>query len=193
MDKPVIEHENLYNHLLQIDRELALETRQQGCPHCGGVLHRANYPRVPKGLSGLFDISHVVRFSFCCSGDECRRRTTPPSVRFLGRKQYLGVLVLLLCARRQVNQQSISGGLRACLRPNEKTVCRWLTWWRDIVPGTQFWTQAKGLFMPTLDTRVLCDELVEVFTVTHSSTGFHKLLRFISPLSSCHSTEIGVR
>ena len=82
MDKPVIEHENLYNKLLQIDIEFALDTREKGCPYCGGVLHRANYPRVPKGLSGLFDISHVVRFSFCCSGDECRRRTTLPLYDF---------------------------------------------------------------------------------------------------------------
>jgi len=193
MDKAVLEHENIYNDLLQIDREFALETREKGCPYCGGVLHRANYPRVPRGLSELFDISHIVRFSFCCSGDECRRRITPPSVRFLGRKQYLGVLVLLLCTRRQLSRQSFSGDLRACLMPHEKTVGRWLAWWRDIVPGTQFCTQAKGLFMPTLDIRVLCDELVEVFSVTHSCTGIHKLLRFISPLSSCQNTESGVR
>jgi len=189
MDKPVIEHENLYNKLLQIDIELALDTQEKGCPYCGGVLHRANYPRVPKGLSGLFDISHVVRFSFCCSGDECRRRTTPPSVRFLGRKQYLGVMVLLLCTRRQLSQQSITGDLRACLKPHEKTVWRWLTWWRSIVPGTKFWTGVKGLFMPTLNVSELCDELVQVFSATHSSTGIQKLLRFISPLSCCHITE----
>ena len=188
MDKPDIEHENLYNDLLQIDREFALETQHKGCPYCGGVLHRANYLRVPRGLSELFDISHVVRFSFCCSGDECRRRTTPPSVRFLGRKQYLGVLVLLLCARGQLSRTHTSGDLRACLRPHERTVCRWLAWWRDIVLGTRFWTHAKGLFMPTLNINVLCDELVEVFSATHSSAAIHRLLRFISPLSCFQDT-----
>ena len=80
MDKPVIEHDNLYNDLLQINREFALETQHKGYPYCGGVLHRANYPRVPRDLSKLFDISLVVRFHFCCSGDECRRRTAPPFI-----------------------------------------------------------------------------------------------------------------
>jgi len=36
---------------------------------------------------------------------------------------------------------------------------------------------------------VLCDDLVHVFSATHSSTGIRKLLRFISPLGCCHSTE----
>jgi hypothetical protein len=193
MDKLVIDYENLYNDLLQIDRQLALEIRVKGCPHCGGVLHSANYPRVLKGLSGLFAISQVVRFSFCCSSDECRRRITPPSVRFLGRKQYPGVVVLLLCARRHLSQQPISGALRAHLGPHENTVRRWQTWWRNIVPATQFWTQAKGLIMPPLDTRTLCDDLMELFSVTHSSTGLYKLLRFISPLSSCRISELGAR
>ena len=193
MEKLAIDFENLYNDLLQIDRHLALEIRVKGCPHCGSVLHSANYPRVPKGLSGLFNISHVVRFSFCCSSDECRRRITPPSVRFLGRKQYLGVLVLLLCARRHLSQQPISEALRAHLRPHGKTVYRWLAWWQNIVPGTQFWTQAKGLIMPPLDTRTLCDDLMELFSVTRLSTGLYKLLRFISPLSSCRNSELSAR
>ena len=80
MYKSVIEHNNFYKDLLQIDREFALETQHKGCPYCGGVLHRANCPRVPRGLSKLFDISDVACFNFWCSGEECRRRTTPPFI-----------------------------------------------------------------------------------------------------------------
>ena len=90
--------------------------------------------------------------------------------------------------RRQLSQTHTSADLRACLRPHKKTVCRWLAWWRDIVPGTRFWTHAKGLFMPTLNSNVLCDELVEVFSATHSSAAIHRLLRFISPLSCFQDT-----
>ncbi len=183
MDNQAIDIENLYNNLLQIDREFALETRMKGCPHCGCVLHSANYPRVPKGLSGLFDISQVVRFSFCCSSDECRRRVTPASVRFLGPKQYLGVLVVLLCAKRHLNHKPISEALRARTSPYEKTVCRWMAWWQDVVPGTRFWAQAKGRIMPPLDTGAFCDDLVALFSVTHLPVGLSRLLCFISPLS----------
>ena len=64
MDKPVIEHDNLYNDLLQINRESTLETQHKGCPYCGGVLHRANYPQVPRGLLKRFGISHASAFKF---------------------------------------------------------------------------------------------------------------------------------
>jgi hypothetical protein len=40
------------------------------------------------------------RFSFCCDRDGCRNRATPPSVRFLGRKVYLGAVVMLISASR---------------------------------------------------------------------------------------------
>ena len=183
MDNQAIDIENLYNELLQIDRELALETRAKGCPHCGCVLHRANYPRVPKGLSALFDISQVVRFSFCCSNDECRRRVTPASVRFLGSKQYLGILVVLFCATRSLNRKPISESLRTRVSPCKSTVCRWLAWWKDDVPGTRFWTQAKGRIMPTPDTGIFCDDLVTLFSITQLTGGLSRLLRFISPLS----------
>ena len=36
------------------------------------------------------------RFSFCCDRDGCRKRVTPPSVRFLGRRVYLGAVVILI-------------------------------------------------------------------------------------------------
>ena len=42
-----------------------------------------------------------IRLSFCCDRDGCRKRTTPPSVRFLGRKVYLGAIVILISAMRQ--------------------------------------------------------------------------------------------
>ena len=56
------------------------------------------YGRKPRGLPDGIDPGPVlpVRFSFCCSVDGCRRRHTPPSVRFLGRKVYLSVMVVLL-------------------------------------------------------------------------------------------------
>ncbi len=35
---PTITDESFYDYLLQIDIDLALETRQKGCPFCGGAL-----------------------------------------------------------------------------------------------------------------------------------------------------------
>ena len=68
-----------------VDKDLAATTKKQGCS-CGGRLHCANYPRKPRGGCENLPQSYDYRLSFCCDRDGCRKRTTPPSVRFLGRK-----------------------------------------------------------------------------------------------------------
>jgi hypothetical protein len=83
--------------LFSIDQDLAETTREKACP-CGGRLHRANYPRKPRGGPDDLPEPYRQRFSFCCERDGCRKRTTPPSVRFLGRKVYLGAVVILISA-----------------------------------------------------------------------------------------------
>lgn len=89
---------SLFELLLKIDDELAEETRESGCPHCGSGLHRAGYERKPRGGPAGLGERFNRRSSFCCGQDGCRRRATPPSVRFLGRRVYLGAVVVLLSA-----------------------------------------------------------------------------------------------
>ena len=91
--------ERLYDYLLVLDRELSERARCAGCPQCGGRLHSASYPRKPRGgPRGLGDAAHARRFSLCCA--RCRKRVTPPSVRFLGRRVYTGVALVLACVRK---------------------------------------------------------------------------------------------
>ena len=88
---------NFFRLLLRFDEELAGETRAGGC-RCGGVLHQANYPRKPKGCLKELQADYGLRFSFCCN--LCRKRCTSVSVRFLGRRVYLAVAMVLLSTRR---------------------------------------------------------------------------------------------
>ena len=44
------------------------------------------------------DPEATKRFSFCCDQEGCRRRHTPPSVRFLGRRVYGGLVAVLIPA-----------------------------------------------------------------------------------------------
>ena len=78
--------------LLRIDHDLAASTRADGC-RCGGVLHRADYPRKPRGCPIEVRDDHCSRLSFCCS--VCRRRATSRSVRFLARRVYFALAVVL--------------------------------------------------------------------------------------------------
>jgi hypothetical protein len=90
---------NFWTLLFRIDEDLAAQTRAAGCVFCGGKLHSARYPRKPRGVvCGLGGEAYERRLSFCCARDRCRRRSTPPSVRFLGRRVYLSAVVVLVTA-----------------------------------------------------------------------------------------------
>jgi hypothetical protein len=86
--------------LARIDADLAETVRRAGCRLCGAVLHRAPFPRKPRGGPTELPDGYDRRHSFCCAVDGCRTRHTPPSVRFLGRKVYLGAVVVLATALR---------------------------------------------------------------------------------------------
>ena len=77
-----------WQFLFSVDLDMADTTRSKGCS-CGGRLHRADYPRKPRGGPDDLPEEYRQRLSFCCDRDGCRKRSTPPSVRFLGRKVYL--------------------------------------------------------------------------------------------------------
>ena len=89
MYQNLLDRSTLYPILRNLDEKLAAEARERGCP-CGGQLHRACYPRKPRGAPREVeeDKAYRQRLSFCCAKEGCRRRTTPPSVLFLGRKVY---------------------------------------------------------------------------------------------------------
>lgn len=91
---------NFHTHLLTIDSELAQAVQEQGCRHCSGSLHQAHYPRIAFGITSEIAPLYSFRFSFCCA--DCRRRTTPTSVRFFGRRRYVTTLFILLCASRSL-------------------------------------------------------------------------------------------
>ncbi|MDA9981397.1 hypothetical protein N9H39_01370 [Gammaproteobacteria bacterium] len=128
----------LYAVLLKIDKDLAAETREKGCPHCGGVLHSACHPRKLKKPSVPHDGKQIVRFSFCCSADGCRRRITSPSVRFLGRKRYLSVVVVLLGAMCRKLTQRRAEELEKLAGVSRRTLFRWQRWWQEAFPASRF-------------------------------------------------------
>jgi hypothetical protein len=137
-------------HLLlnTIDQELANTVVKQGCPHCKGKLHRADYPRSPLGVLAEFRNYYDNRLGFCCA--DCRKRTTPTSVRFFGRRWYPAPFFILISAltlgvnQRRLMQVKQHVGLVV----GESTWRRWRRWWRDLFTKTRFWEQAKGQLPP---------------------------------------------
>ena len=146
--------------LLHIDEYLAEETHASNCQWCGDVLHRANYPRKPRGCPIEVRADYESRFSFCCK--TCRRRTTSKSVRFLGRRVYLALAVVLLSARH-VEQTPAVVRASALLNVPVLTLQRWRRWWVEQFPLTPLWQAACARFMPPVPTDLFPASLLERF------------------------------
>lgn len=181
---------SFFQLLTRIDHDLAEQARARGCGHCGGRLHRANYPRKPRGVGRhLLGPEYEWRRSFCCAEEGCRRRMTPPSVRFLGRRVYLGVIVILISALANGISAQRGQLLGAQFGVARRTLYRWRRWWREDFVRRPFWRVARGQFMPAVALSALPQSLLERVAGQTAKQSLVALLRFLSPLttSSCRT------
>lgn len=169
--------------LSSIDQDLAGTTRSRACP-CGGRLHSANYRRKPRGGGDRLPDEYAYRLSFCCERDGCRKRATPPSVRFLGRKVYLFAVVVLVSAMRQGSSPRRVRELFRLFGADRRTIARWQVFWRERFPQLPFWKAARGRLAPIVELITLPRSLLEAF-VSHGADqpGWGELLRFLSPIT----------
>ena len=179
-----------YRYLFLIDQDIAADVQSDGCQYCGGVLHSACYPRKPRGIRAVLDASYETRLSFCCATEGCRRRTTPPSVRFLGRKVYLGVIIILVTALEQGLTPRRRKQLIEQLDLYPQTLSRWRKWWRETFPTSRCWLAERGNYVPPVETKPLPDTLLGRLQGIDLKHRLCLLLRLIAPLTttSCSSS-----
>jgi len=183
---------SFWSFLLTVDEDLAEDTRKQGCP-CGGRLHSANYQRKPRGTPSQLPEHQRLRLSFCCDRDGCRKRATPRSVRFLGRKVYLAAIVILVSAMRQGPTPRRISELSKRFGADESTITRWQTFWREHFPQTPFWKVARAGFVTLGEIVSLPYSLVDTFLRRHPPCdGWTLLLRFLSPITAPGGLQIKV-
>ena len=167
--------------LVRADEAMTQRVAAEGCPRCRGPLHRSDYARKPLGaLIAPSGEAVVRRFSLCCGREGCRKRATPPSVLFLGRRVYLGAVVIvasmIALALRAASEVRRRTGVPA------RTTRRWLGWW-------------QGPFLDTETFVTLCARLigVEVGRVPESIVGqlggtlperVRSMLGWLSPLTT---------
>jgi len=85
-----------------------------------------------------------VRESYCCAEEGCRRRSTPTSVRFLGRKVFFAVVVLLVPILRDGMSAARFRRLESELPVSRRTVLRWGRFWREQFPTTWPWLALRA-------------------------------------------------
>ncbi|MDP2811964.1 MAG: hypothetical protein Q8O34_17630 [Rhodocyclaceae bacterium] len=165
--------------LLRIDEELAAEVHAGRC-ECGGVLHRANYPRKPRACLKEVRSDFASRFSFCCA--DCRKRKTSTSVRFLGRRVYLA-LAVVLCSARHAGQNTAATRVASDLAVPVRTLRRWRQWWTELLPRTPLWQACCARFMPPVASDLFPGGLLERFA-GDAAERLMRLLVFLSPLTA---------
>ena len=156
--------------LLEVDLEIVRIAQAAGCFWCSGRLDRGDYPRKPRGIPWSVESEHARRPSLCCATLECRRRQTPPSVRFFGRRVYAAPLFLVGCLI-----ESLAHAIATA-----RTRRRWLTWWRTVFIMGTWWQGARGLLASPIDESALPGSLLARFAFP-VEVALVKCLRFLAP------------
>jgi hypothetical protein len=125
---------------------------------------------------------HRERFSFCCAARDCRKRETPGSLRFLGRKVFLGAMVVLISAMQSGLTPARMRQLDALVGVSRRTVARWRDWWCSVFTESPFW-RAYGAFVPPVTTADLPASLLKRFA-GEAEQQLVLLLRFLAPITT---------
>ena len=145
--------------LEQYDEVITERVAAEGCPKCGGPLHRGDYERKPRGgLLGPASEAFSLRFSLCCGREGCRKRATPPSLRFLGRRVYVGAVVIAASILARLLKAALS--MRKATGVPARTVRRWLGWWQGPFLSTEVLVAIRarlvGIEVEQLPTSIVC-------------------------------------
>lgn len=102
------------------------------------------------------------------------------SVRFLGRRVYLALAVVL----NSIRSGPTSAQARFCemLDVPIRTLARWRAWWIQTFPVTPLWQAECARFMPPVSITQLPASLIARFTGS-AEESMTRLLAFLSPLS----------
>lgn len=171
-----------YELLLDFDRQIADATHRGRCQKCGATLHWGSYDRKPRGGPAGLGAEHRRRFSLCCAADGCRKRETPGSLRFLGRKVFFGAMVVLISAMQSGVNPARMRRLKELVGVSRRTVLRWRDWWRGVFTDSAFWRAHRGLVLAA-NTADLPASLLHSFGGGVEQQ-LISLLRFLAPVTT---------
>ena len=180
----LLQKASLFSLLHRIDMDIAGQLRQGGCLYCGGPLHQANYQRKPRGGPNYIPEDCLLQFSLCCGRQGCRRRSLPPSTRFMGRRVYWGCVILVTMTLRQNRPDGVSAReLMRLFGFTRNTLIRWAAYFRDIFPSGAQWQRLRGTVSASVRNGELPGALVRFFLLTSESAekGLIACLRFLAP------------
>ena len=183
----LLKNKSLFYDLYTIDKDIAVQCRQMPCPFCGGTLHYANYFRKPRGEPAGVDEKCFIRFSLCCGNEGCRHRIMPPSCRFMDRKVYWHVVILIIISEYQ-NKETNIFKLSKLFTVSRNTIARWIIFFQDTFPSSPQWQRIRGQVTAFIKNNELPASLVNHFLNFKSCAkdAFISCLKFLSQGSEFH-------
>ena len=104
-------------------------------------------------------------------------------MRFLGRKVYLGAVVVLATALQHGPSKQSVTKLSAILGISRRTLARWRRWWSTMFAASRFWTSLRGRFVPAVDEATIPASLLARVPAT-DEPAIVMLLRLLGPAST---------
>ena len=134
---PLAVDDSFCQSLRDFDLELFRAAKSQGCARCKGPRDTSNYYRKIRGMGE----GNEIRFSLCCRREGCRKRLTPQSLRFFGRKIYSRWVILMA-----IDFAQELGLPKKILR---QTLARWRKFWKDhLAESSPFMKWSRGFLSP---------------------------------------------
>ena len=165
----------------EIDLEECRRVQALRCPDCGGPLDRNDHARKPRGLPFQHFDSDPRRLNLCCR--HCRAHNMPESVVYLGRRVYVGVVLVLASILVSGLTPRRLARVQAALGVSAQTVRRWRQWWQNGFVESRFWAARRGWLVPPVAVLDLPNDLVGRFVRRPGISRLLALLRFLSPLT----------
>lgn len=103
------------------------------------------------------------------------------SVRFLGRRVYLGLAVVLR-STRHAEHNTAARALCQALEIPLRTLRRWQRWWREDFMQTPLWQVMCTRFMPPVSAERLPGDLLVRFG-GEAAQALQRLLCFLAPIT----------
>jgi predicted DNA-binding transcriptional regulator YafY len=110
---------------------------------------------------------------------------TPPSLRFLGRKVFFGVLVLLLPVMRDGPTPERLNRLCGSFAVSVRTVRRWIRFWRETFVTSRVWQSVRGRFARPVREGAMPGSLLDAFSeISDTAERVVAVLRLVSPIGA---------
>ena len=104
-------------------------------------------------------------------------------MRFLGRRVYAGLVVVLITAMIHGLKPARVRRIRETLQIDSRTLKRWRQWWLDNFVRSSFWKAARARFMPPVCERTLPMSLWLSFELEERDR-LLAVLQFLRPITT---------